>query len=102
MASETRRSDSRGGSKPQRVNDHHAIVGQMREVIAERVRGVEIVFGERERAGRGGGPGVHQRRLDHLVFILAAPHEAAPVFHLDVHIRTQIEAAAQLRETSPA
>ena len=94
MASETSRKDSRGGSRPQRVKAHHAVVGQVQQVIAERVGGVEIVLRKREGAGRGGGPGIHQGGLHHLVFLLAAAHEAAAVFHEDAHVGAQIDAAA--------
>ena len=95
MASEISRSDSRGGSKPQRVKATSAVVGQVRKIIAESVGGVEIVFRQRERAGGGGRPGIHQRRLDHLILIGAAAHEAAAVFHVDVHVGTQVQPAAQ-------
>ena len=52
----------------------------MREVIVERVGGVEIVFRKREGAGGGGGPGVHQSGLHHLILFDAAAHEGAAVF----------------------
>ena len=66
----------------------------MREVVVEGVRGVEIVFGERERAGGGGGPGVHQRGLQHLIFFRAAAHEGAAVLDEHVNFGTEIQAVA--------
>ena len=66
----------------------------MQQVIAQGVGGVEIVLREGECAGRGGGPGIHQGGLHHLILLVAAAHEAAAVFHEDVHVGTQIDAAA--------
>ena len=98
MASEIRRRDSRGGSKPQRVKARMPSSVRCDEVVAEGVGGVEVVFGEREGAGGGGGPGVHQGGLQHLVFVGAAADEAAAVFDEDVHVGAQVEAVAELGE----
>ena len=67
----------------------------MQQVIAESVAGVEVVFGEGECAGGGGGPGVDQGGLQHLVFVVAAAHEAAAILHVDVNLGAQIEIVAQ-------
>ncbi len=67
----------------------------MQQVIAEGVAGVEVVLGERERAGGGGGPGIHQGGLQHLIFVGAAADEAAAVLHVDVNLGTQIEIVAE-------
>ena len=66
----------------------------MQQVIAEGVGGVEIVLRKGKGAGRCGSPRIHQGGLHHLVSLVAAAHETAPVFHEDAHVRTQIDAAA--------
>ena len=67
------------------------VVREMRKIIAKRIGRVEIVFGKRESAGGGGSPGIHQRRLNHLILLRAAAHETAAVFDVDMHVRPQIE-----------
>ena len=74
---------------------NQSVVGQVLQVIAEGVGGVEVVFGERESAGGGGRPGVHQGGLQHLVFVFAAAHEAAAVLHEEMNLGTQIEVVAE-------
>ena len=74
---------------------HHAVVGEVREVIAKGVGGVEIVLGKREGAGRGGRPGIHQGGLQHLVLVGAAAHEAAAVLDENVDVGAQVETAAE-------
>ncbi len=74
----------------------------MIQIVAECVGGVEIVFRKRERAGGGGGPGVHQGRLQHLIFFRTAPDKAAAVFDEQVHFGPEIEAVAQVRESAAA
>src|ERR1039458_2288834 len=76
----------------------YAIAGEVQEVIAEGVAGVEVVFGEGESARGSGGPGIHQGGLQHLIFVGTAAHEAAAVLHLDVHLGAQIEAVAERGE----
>ncbi len=102
MASEMRRSDSRGGSKPQRVKVRSPSSVRWLEVVPERVGGVEAVLAEGEGAGGGGGPGIHQRGLQNLKFIRAAPDEAAAILHVDVDVGAKVEPAAQTRDTSAA
>jgi hypothetical protein len=65
------------------------------QVIAEGVGGVEVVLGKREGAGGGGGPGIHQGGLQHLVLVGAAAHEAAAVLHENVDVGAQVEAPAE-------
>ena len=48
-------------------------IGLVRVVVLERLVRVERVLGQRERAARGGGPRVHQGRLDHGVALRRAP-----------------------------
>ncbi len=80
---------------PPREN-HQTVVGEMVEIIAERVRRVKVVFRKSECPGGGGGPGIHQRGLQHLIFVLAAPYEAPPVLDKDMHLRPEIQIAAEL------
>ena len=77
-------------------NRQHAAVGQVIEIIAERINGIERVFGQRVGAGRGSGPGVDQRRLDHVVALRCSPHEAASVVHRDPDARVGVDAAGKL------
>ena len=76
--------------EPQAVEDpardrQHAGVGEVVEVLAERLGRVERVLGQRVRAGGRRRPRVDERRLDHVVLRRAPPHEAAAVVHVDGH-----------------
>src|SRR5262245_2686644 len=70
----------------------------MKQVIAESVAGVEIVFGKGERTGRSGSPGVDQGSLQYLVFVFAATDEATPILPVDMNLGTQIKIVAQRGE----
>ena len=75
-----------------------AVVGEVEEVIAEGVAGVEVVFGEGEGAGGGGGPGIDEGGLEDLVLIGAAADEAAAVLDEDVNVGAEVEAVAERGE----
>src|SRR5207245_6728213 len=75
--------------------------GQVSEIVDESIRCIKIVFRKCKCACGGGGPGIDERRLQHLIFFAAAPYKAAPVFYHDVYVGTQINAAAQLRILLP-
>ena len=76
----------------------HAVVGQVIEVVVERLDRVERVLGQRVGAGRRRGPRVHERRLDHVVAIGRPPHEAAAVVDGDADARVGVDAARELAE----
>ena len=89
--------------EPQAVEDpprhrHHAVVGEVIEVVVERLDGVQRVLGQRVGARGGRRPGVHERRLDDVVAIRRPPHEAAAVVHGDAHARVRVDAARELAE----
>src|SRR5216683_5477182 len=71
----------------------------MGQVVVERISRVEIVLTESERARSGGGPGVHQRRLQHLIFFGAPAHKATAIFNEHVQFRTEIKTAAEIWKT---
>src|SRR5436190_7020419 len=73
----------------------------MREVIVERVGGIEIVLGERERTRRRGGPGVHERGLEDLIRVGAAANEAAAIFDVHVNVGAEIKASTQFGKALP-
>ena len=76
----------------------HARVGEVIEVVVERLDRVERVLGQRVRAGRRGGPGVDERRLDDVVSVGAPPHEAAPVVDRDRDVGVGVDAAGVVAE----
>ena len=69
---------------------HHPVRGEVLEIIAHGVDGIQVVLRKRERAGGGGSPGIDQRGLQHLKAIRAAAHEGAAVLDVDVHVGAQI------------
>src|SRR5262249_53141028 len=75
-----------------------AVIGEMREVIAEGVDGVEVVLGKCERAGSSGRPRIDERRLNDLILLIAAADKAAAVFDMDVNLGPQVEAVAEIGE----
>ncbi len=74
---------SRRPSNTQRGDRQYAVGLEVVQVLAERLGGVERVLGQGIGAGRRRRPGVDERRLDDVVFLTAAPHEAAAI--VDVH-----------------
>src|SRR5260370_784974 len=73
----------------------------MLEIVAESVSGVEVVLRQGEGSRRGGGPGVNQRRLNHVVFRLAAAHKTAAVLYHDVYFRPLVQVVTQVRKLLP-
>ena len=64
-----------------------AAVGQMIEVIVERLDGVQRVLRQRVGAGGRGGPRIDERGLNDVVAVRRPPHEAAAVVDRDPHAR---------------
>ncbi len=70
----------------------------MVDVLAERLRRVERVFSQGVSACRRGGPGIHERRLDHVVTRGAPPDEAPSVIDVHGDARVGIHAAGVIAE----
>ena len=80
---------------------HHAAVREVVEVIGERLDRVERVLGEGVRAGGGGRPRVHERRLHDVVPVGAAPDEAPPVIHRNRDVRMRVDPARVIPKCTP-
>jgi hypothetical protein len=83
---------------PSRDRQHPA-VGEVIEIVVERLDGVERVLGQRVRARRRGRPGVDERRLDDVVAFRRPPHEAASIVHGDADARVRVDAAGKLAQS---
>ncbi len=81
---------ARLGKFPARDGDH-AVGLQVFEVFAKRLDRVEIVFAERECAGRRRRPGIHQRHLHHVVLVVAVAHKRAAIADMHVHLGNLVE-----------
>src|SRR6202162_4747128 len=73
----------------------------MVQVIAKCIGGVKIVLRECERARGCGRPGVHQCRLQDLVFFGAGTNKTAAIGDEHTYFWTKIKPPAQVRETLP-
>ena len=63
----------------------------MFEVLLKSLHGIEIVFAQGKGAGCGGGPGIHQCHLHHVVLLPGVADERPPVAHVDMHIGPLIQ-----------
>ena len=88
---------ARLGKLPAR-DGHHAIRLQVLEILAEGLDGVQVVLAEGESSGRGGGPGIHQSHLHHVVPVAAVAHEGAPVADVHVHLGNLVEVVSVVGE----
>ena len=74
---------------------------QVLQVVLERLHRVQVVLGQRERPGGRGGPGVHQRGLDHVELPCAASDEVTPLGQVGLDVGLAVEVPAVLAVAAP-
>ena len=77
---------------------HDPVVGEVIQVVVERLDRVERVLGQRVRAGGRGCPRVDEGRLNDVVAIRGASDEASAVVHGDADARMRVDPAGELAE----
>src|SRR5947209_6234173 len=59
----------------------------MVKVLAEGFNGVEIIFTQGKSACRGGSPGIHERHLHYVIFIVRAADVRPAILHMNMDLR---------------